>query len=255
LGVSPDGKRGVSGTGTGTNDKEMFVLVWDLENRKELRRFTKHTGRVTSVAFLPNGRQVVSVGGNAAGDGAEVRLWDAVTGEEVRQFKGHRHEVRWVGVLPDGKRFVTSGQDGLAFLWDTETGKSVRQLAGGEAGGGGAITPDGRHAALTWSDATIRLIELETGTEVRRFTGPTGWAGAPVFTPDGKRLLTGSEGKTIFLWDVATGKELFRFEGDFQGPTGAEAITADGKETLVNCWDCSLRLLRLPLAAPADKKK
>jgi hypothetical protein len=253
LGISPDGKRAVSG-GSSEN-KDFAVRVWDLENRKELRRFAKHTGRVVSVAFLPNGGQVVSVGGNAAGDGAEVRLWDATTGEEVRQFKGHQHEVRWVGVLPDGKRFVTAGQDGLAFLWDVETGKSVRQLAHGEAAGGGVIAPDGRHAALTWSDATIRLVELETGTEVRRFAGPKGWAGGPVFTPDGKRLLAGSEGKTIFLWDVATGKELLRFEGDFQGPTGANSITADGKETLVSCWDCSLRLLRLPPVPPADKKK
>jgi WD40 repeat protein len=241
LGISADGKRAVSGGGGGSKEPDFAVRVWDLENRKELRRFTKHTGRVMSSAFLANGKQVVSVGG-----GSEVRLWDVETGEEVRQFKGHNHEVRWVAGLPDGKRFVTSGQDGLAFLWDVTTGKSIRTLATGEGGGGGALTRDGRHVALTWSDSTIRLFDVETGTEVRQFTGHKGWAGGLEFSPDGQRLLAGSEGKTIHLWDVPTGKEICQFDGGFQGPTGVAGITADGKEVLVNCWDGSLRLLRMP---------
>jgi len=47
------------------------------------------------------------------------------------------------------------------------------------------------------------------------------------------------------------------FEGDFQGPAAVEAIAADGKEALVNSWDGSLRLLRIPPApaAPPAKKK
>jgi serine/threonine protein kinase len=253
LGISPDGKRAVSG-GSSENNIDCAVRVWDLENRKELRRFTKHTGRVISAAFLPSGKQVISVGGNFAGVGAEVWLWDVETGEEVRQFKGHTHEVRWVAVLPDGKRFITSGQDGLAFLWDVAMGKSVRPLASGEGGGGGTLTRDGRYVALTWSDSTIRLLDVETGAEVRRFTGHKGWAGSLAFSPEGRRLLAGSEGKTIHLWDVATGKEVCQFDGDFQGPTGVAGITADGKEALVNCWDGSLRLLRMP-PVPIAKKK
>ncbi len=251
LGISADGKRAVAGGGGGSP-----VRVWDLENRKELCRFTKHTGRVMSAAFLPNGKQVVSVGGPGGDDSppGEVRLWDVETGEEVRQFKGHQHEVRWVAVLPDGKRFVTAGQDGLACLWDVATGKSVRPLGNGEAGGGGALTRDGRHVAQSWSDNTIRLFEVETGNEVRRFTGYKGWAAGMAFSPDGRRLLSGSEGKTIYLWDVATGKEVCQFDGGFQGPAGVAGITADGRDALVNSWDGSLRLLRMPPVPMANKK-
>jgi WD40 repeat protein len=157
-------------------------------------------------------------------------------------------------VLPGGNRFITSGQDGLAFLWDVATGKSIRPLATGESGGGGALTRDGRQVALTWLDGTIRLFDVETGAEVRRFTGHKGWAGSLAFSPDGRRLLGGSEGKTIHLWDVATGKEVCQFDGGFQGPANVAGITADGKEALVNSWDGSLRLLRIPPVPPADKK-
>jgi eukaryotic-like serine/threonine-protein kinase len=251
VGISPDGKRAVSGgCGISKDKTDNAVRVWDLENRKELKRFTKHTGRVMSAAFLPNGRQVVSVGGNADGGGAYVRLWDVETCKEIRQFDGHAHEVRWVAVLPDGKRFVTTGQDGRAFLWDVDSSKPIRSLG---KGAGGALTPDGRLVALTIS-GPISLVDVETGLEIQSFAGHTKWTGGLAFSPDGKRLLSGGYDNLLRLWDVETGKQVCEFKGNFQGPTDAVGFTADGKEALAKSWNSSLRLLRLPPVAPANKK-
>jgi WD40 repeat protein len=260
LAVSPDGKRAV--TGGNSDEKTNYAIrVWDLESRKELRRFTKHTGRVMGVAFLPDGKRVVSVGGPKNGlprEGVwgEVRLWDVETAEEIRQFNGHKHEVKWVAVLPDGKRMLTTGQDRVTILWNIETGEELRRMEGNDkSGAGAALAPDGRHAALACWDRSILYFETETLTEVRRLTGYKGWPASMAFAPDGRRLLAGCEEKTVHLWDVATGKQVCEFGGGFQGPAGVLGIAADGKEALVNSWDGSLRLVRLPAAPPADKKK
>jgi WD40 repeat protein len=63
-----------------------------------LQTLEGHSESVSSVAFLPDGKQVVS-----RSDDRTARLWDAVTGAALHSLKGHSDPVTSVAFSPDGK--------------------------------------------------------------------------------------------------------------------------------------------------------
>jgi len=81
-----------------------------------------HSTFVTSVAFSPDGKHIVS-----GSHDKTIRLWDAETGQQLQSpLKGHEHSVTSVAFSPDGKCIVSGSEDMTIQLWDAETGEQLQ---------------------------------------------------------------------------------------------------------------------------------
>jgi WD40 repeat protein len=148
------GTRVVTGHFSG-NDQPGTVRLWDFESGKEIRAMHGHKESVTSVAFSPDGKTLVSASWDTT-----VRLWDVAGGKELWCLEGHSNRVEYAGFTPDGKRVVSCGNaaNPSLRLWDVATG---RQLFETDTVKGGffcvAALPDGRHCVSAGGDGVIRL--------------------------------------------------------------------------------------------------
>lgn len=254
------------------------VRVWDVNKRKELRRFEKHDSWVWSVALSRDGKRALSGGvdglrlwevasgkelrhftghqrqvykvalsadGRRALSGSQdqtVRLWDVDSGAELQCFRGHTDEVSAVAFSPDGKRALSAAVDNTVRLWDVESGKELQRFTGTWVSG---FSPDGRRLLTVGRDHFVRLWDIDTGKELRRFEGHTEEVCCVAFSPNGKRGLSGSRDNTVRLWDLNTGKELRCFRGHGDCVSGV-VFSPDGTQALSGSYDQTMRLWKLP---------
>jgi len=239
-----------------SGSRRVRVAVPDPKARRpELLLQIGHRAGICSVAFSPNGRQVVT-----ASDDDTAILWDTETGTKLRVFQGHTNGVQAVAFSPNGRQIVTGSYDKTAILWDVGTGTNLRVFEG-HIGivTSVAFSPDGRHVLAGGSvwrystpDPTVGrpgtavLWDASTGVKLRTFKGHNSGITSVTFSPNGRYVLTGSTDCTAILWDAGTGSKLRRFEGHGHNqrvtsvafsPDGRHILTGSrGGETAI-LWD------------------
>ncbi|KAJ6620959.1 quinon protein alcohol dehydrogenase-like superfamily [Mycena sp. CBHHK59/15] len=203
--------------------------------------FEGHTDWVTSVAFSPDGKHIISGSYNQT-----VRVWDAESGEALGAlFKGHTHAVTSVAFSPDGKHIVSGSYDQTVRVWDAESGEALRAPFEGHTDWvtSVAFSPDGKHIVSGSDDRTVRVWDAESGEALGApFEGHTDRVTSVAFSPDGKYIVSGSHDQTVHVWDAESGEALGApFKGHTHAVTSV-AFSPDGKHIVSGSYDQTVRV-------------
>jgi WD40 repeat protein/serine/threonine protein kinase len=211
----------------------------DAEVSGSVRSFEGHRSRVMTVAFSPDGKQMVS-----GSEDMTLRLWDVTTGHCVRTYDGHHGFVLSVAFSPDGKLVLSGSSDKTLRVWEVITGRCLHTFEANDAVFSIVFSPDGKQILThAYNDAVVRLWDVRRGRCLRNFRGHTKNQNAIAFSPDSKFVLTGDD-KTLRLWKVATGRCVRTFEGHTARVTSI-AFSTDGRFVLSGSYDSTLRLWEL----------
>jgi eukaryotic-like serine/threonine-protein kinase len=229
-----------------------------------------HRGWVWTVAFSPDGRQVVTGGSDGV-----VQRWDAATGHRVGEPLKHPHSVWSVAFSPDGKSILTGCGDfgntaGEARLWDAASGEPLQSpLSHPGRVTHAAFSPDGR-TFLTVCEQQVQIWSAASGRPLgAALKHPKPAVSQPrvqpkmiaAFSPDGSRVATGGEDGSARLWDAATGLPRGKPLAT-PGPVLTLAFSPDGQSLLTGSfsggaqlWDLATGERRGPALAHRGRVK
>jgi WD40 repeat protein len=236
IGLSPDGKKVVSGSGGG-------VRLWDIDAGRVIAKWTEHTGHIVSVRWDRGGGRVLSWSYDfgtarvwdvesgktdlAVETGLEgvwamtyspdttmiatggyreeyLKIWDAKTGKLVANLKGHTSTVECLAWTADGKRLISGSLDHSIRMWNTTTWQQITVLTGHtNVVYGIAISPNSCILASASYDDTVRLWNLENGQLIGSPLQHADQVYCASFSADGKLLVTGCSSGNAYMWDIS----------------------------------------------------
>lgn len=215
--------------------------------------FNQLGGEVWSAMVAPDGRHLLTLGGN------DAQLWQLDSRKSVVRYSPHG-AVASVAISPDGRLLATGSWDHSAKIWDVATGRALRKLEGGHSGYINSVefSSDGRQLLTASDDGTARLWDVDSGAPTNVVllddSVPRARVLSATFSPAGDRVLTASSDKKARIWNRATGQLLVTLGGDDGhrwavlcarfSPDGTSVITGSQDKT-AKIWDAQTgKLLR-----------
>jgi WD40 repeat protein len=266
LAISPDGRLAAFGSAIADQivDKDYRAQIYlfnpsdlqtDIGTSAFLDVFEGHQGMVTSLAFSPDGKTLVSSGYDLF-----VKFWDVSSRRLLGQVST-AETPNFVTFSADGSRLAVASNLEVVLV-DALSMQVERSIP--EAGGKNlAFAPDGSHLFVA-TPFRMSVLDTNAGAVTLRFPDPSTLI--PTLTaaedgstsvayetpdkvdnfslsPDGTRIITytvdgaidsssGAENVRLATWEAETGKYLneTRFAGDF---TGAMKLSADGSQLAI----------------------
>ena len=179
-------------------NKNGTIELWDIKTREIRGNFTRHEGKVNSIASILEGNFILS-----GSDDKTLKLWDVENGNCLQTFAGHTEAVQSVCLSADGKFAISGSSDNTLKLWDTSTGKCLKTFIGHtNSVQSVCFSPDGKFALSGSLDATLRLWDVATGRCLHTFIGHEEAIFSICLSGNGQVALSGSLDTTIRMWSV-----------------------------------------------------
>ncbi len=235
--------------------------MWDSSISQELHTLKDAEdaeGVVSSVAYSPDGKRIVSgTGDSAKNEPGMVKVWDAAMGKQLLTLEGHLVPVNCVAYSPDGKRIVSGGGEdhqpgGELKVWNAHTGQELLTFEGcTNPVWSVAYSPDGRRIVSGSGSPVIeigkpasgevKVWDAATGKQLLSLKGHKGVVYSMAYSPDGKRIVSGSLDKTLKVWDAATGQDLLTLKGHTNAVSSV-AYSPDGRRIVSGSSDTTLKV-------------
>jgi WD40 repeat protein/tRNA A-37 threonylcarbamoyl transferase component Bud32 len=231
---SPDGRRLAGQLG-------WTATIFDTASGQALQLIGRGTH---NLAYSPDGRLLVTVGGQADNKGKEeglVQLWDTASNarqvKELFDLKGHSATVISTAFSPASTLLATADSNGNIKLWDVAAPVAarpeVRTLRGHiKAVVSLAFSPDGTRLASAGADRTVRLWDVATGQELQIYRGHGNDAFHGLGYPEGVHYEDGIP--------VAVASSLVA--GNFQNAVFSVAFSPDGTRLASGSADGTVKL-------------
>ncbi len=214
--LSKDEKQLASGDDSG------HVVIWNLPDRKEVRRF-KVRGWVQALGMSPDfGRAIVSERVPLVFDSgryATIKIWDVEKASVVKDL-GKDYKEMYLGSAAysaDGKMIAIGrageapGLNGIVWLLDSE-GKKVKELKPGHQDGltDLAFHPDGKHIITSGRDTLVRIWNIESGKMVVELGKGRGgqfkdWICAVAVSASGELIAGADMAGAVQVWSFPKG--------------------------------------------------
>lgn len=193
--VSPDWKLYANFSDKWNNPK---INLWDLNTDKLHSTLEGYADRLSSLAYHPNGKMLISGGYNG-----DLHFIDIDT-KQHRQLQISQDIVGKIQISPNGQTILSS-RGGDFLLVNVENEELITKLKGTDGVRRIDYSPDGKLLVGT-NDWWIILWDAQTGLVKMTFKVPTPrWKQFIAISPDGKTLANVSVKKDkIHLWDLKT---------------------------------------------------
>jgi WD40 repeat protein len=191
------------------------VQIWDARTGKRAGKFLAHQNYVTSVAFNPDGRTLVT-----GGEDRRAGLWSLASGEAAASPLMHQASLGLVAYSPDGRVVATAQSDGLVRVWAPPRGNPRNHYMHYDVALTSArLSSDGRFVLATgagwWPNTfrSTRVYEVATGRPASPLLEVGGLITDAALSPDGRQVAT--------LCSLAgTREERYAYKLDPEGKAG-----------------------------------
>lgn len=106
-----------------TGDWKGQLQLWDVEKSEPIKTWSGHNGWVTSLAWRPDGKILVSSGYDKS-----IKLWDTSDFACLKVLEGHTGMVWSISISPDGQYVASASEDQTVRIWDMNKLDCVRVL-------------------------------------------------------------------------------------------------------------------------------
>jgi WD40 repeat protein len=223
---SPDGTRLALAGGA-------ELQVWDVERQVRLAVMRGHAGKVTSIAFAPDGVRLASSSDDGTG-----RVWDAATGQPLALIPS-LDAIEWLAFSRDGSRLALGGAGG-ASVWDARNDVRRAVLDLGQPVSSVAVRGDGGEVVACGAQGAVRAWSTRDGSSLLAIAGSVKCVAS--VTPDGSLVITGDDNGHAQSWDAASGQAVRELAPSEAPKIYAIAVSPEGHRVVTGHDDKDARI-------------